>query len=169
MKTFLPSALVITLLLSLFSCTTDNPADNLNSSLDPDKDGLTNAIEAKLGTNPNIADTDGDGILDGIEDFNKNGIVDKTIGLAGKTTNRTTGSISETNPIVADTDGDGLKDGSEDTDADGLTNSSESEASTSPYDTDSDDDGTSDELEDADNDGLSNGTEDQIGTDLGIQ
>jgi outer membrane protein OmpA-like peptidoglycan-associated protein/opacity protein-like surface antigen len=61
------------------------PADN-----DPDKDGLTNDEEAKLGTDPNNPDTDGDGLNDGDE-------VRKY----------------KTDPLKKDTDGDGLNDGSE--------------------------------------------------------
>lgn len=76
-----------------------------DGALDPDHDGSTNLQEFTLNTrstNPHLADTDGDGLLDGAE-------------------------IS-TNPRVADTDGDGLLDGEEtssnpsvkDTDADGA-------------------------------------------------
>ncbi len=52
---------------------------------DPDDDGLSNAEEAKIGTDPNNADTDGDGIKDGVEigddlmqpmDTDNNGIID---------------------------------------------------------------------------------------------
>ena len=51
---------------------------------DPDKDGLTTLIENMIGSNPNNADTDGDGILDAIEvgdvnnprDLNGNGVID---------------------------------------------------------------------------------------------
>ncbi|MFT5429856.1 MAG: outer membrane protein OmpA-like peptidoglycan-associated protein [Myxococcota bacterium] len=70
---------------------------------DPDKDGLSNASEFQWGTNPLLADTDQDGLSDGLE-------------LAGpddadpKTT---------TNPNVADTDGDGLTDGEEDNNRNG--------------------------------------------------
>ncbi len=60
----------------------------------PDSDGLTNLEEYNLGTDPTNADTDGDGILDGIEDANQNGVVD----------------TGESNPAIADTDGDGIND-----------------------------------------------------------
>lgn len=38
--------------------------DNTPSVLDLDKDGLENQLEAKLGTNPEISDTDNDGLSD---------------------------------------------------------------------------------------------------------
>ena len=57
---------------------------------DPDRDGLTNLQEFQTGTNPNIADTDGDGLSDGDEV-----------------------NTYHSNPLVADTDGDGLWDGLE--------------------------------------------------------
>ncbi len=41
---------------------------NQNPNADPDVDGLTNAEEEQLGTNPNNIDTDGDGVNDGDED-----------------------------------------------------------------------------------------------------
>ena len=41
---------------------------NQNPNADPDGDGLTNAEEEQLGTNPNNVDTDGDGVNDGDED-----------------------------------------------------------------------------------------------------
>lgn len=34
---------------------------------DADRDGLSNAFETSIGTDPNNADTDGDGVLDGVE------------------------------------------------------------------------------------------------------
>lgn len=60
----------------------------------PDNDGLTNLQEFILGTNPTLADTDGDTIPDGVEDANQNGVVDP----------------GESNPALADTDGDGVDD-----------------------------------------------------------
>jgi hypothetical protein len=80
---------------------------------DTDGDGLTDAEEAILGTDPENPDTDGDGLTDGEEVL-----------------------IYMTNPLVADTDGDGLSDGDEvnvyftnpligDTDGDGLLDGTE--------------------------------------------
>ncbi len=99
---------------------------------DPDGDGLTNAQEAELGTNPNLADSDDDGINDGEE-------VD-TYG---------------TNPLNLDTDGDQFYDGGEvirgtdlletDSDGDGLTDGNEEYTTgTDPVESDSDGDGVDD-------------------------
>ena len=57
---------------------------------DADADGLTNAEEATLGTDPLRADTDGDGLSDGDEVH-----------------------VYHTNPLAADTDGDGVSDAAE--------------------------------------------------------
>ena len=73
----------------------NNPLDMNNSGVvdvlevyvdpDPDKDGLTTVVENRIGSNPNNADTDGDGILDNIEvgsdvnnptDIDNNGVID---------------------------------------------------------------------------------------------
>jgi len=62
----------------------------LVESDDPDGDGLTTEQELALGTNPLVADTDGDGINDGDEV-----------------------NIYHTNPLMVDTDGDGIPDGAE--------------------------------------------------------
>jgi len=67
-----------------------NPNDPFDADLDPDGDGLTNLQEFQTGTDPNVADTDGDGISDGVEVAGTNGFV--------------------TNPLLADTDGDGIRD-----------------------------------------------------------
>ncbi len=78
------------------------------AEVDTDKDGLSDAREAELGSNPNNPDSDGDGLTDA-EEVNTYG----------------------TNPTLADTDGDGLRDGDEvkksgtnptlaDTDGDGV-------------------------------------------------
>jgi hypothetical protein len=55
--------------------------------VDKDLDGLTDAEEEKLGTDPQKSDTDGDGLLDNDEV-----------------------KIYKTNPLKADTDSDGKKD-----------------------------------------------------------
>ena len=50
-----------------------------------------------MGTDPYDADSDDDGLADGVEDANQNGVMDS----------------GETNPLVADTDSDGILDGTE--------------------------------------------------------
>jgi hypothetical protein len=67
-----------------------DPNDPAMPSQDPDKDGLTNLQEFQAGTDPNKADTDGDGLTDGQEV------------LAYKT-----------NPLVVSSDGTGIPDGVE--------------------------------------------------------
>jgi len=62
---------------------------------DSDSDGLPDSLEDTTCTNPNEPDTDNDGIIDGIEDANHDGVVDPT----------------ETDPCNNDTDGDGMPDG----------------------------------------------------------
>jgi len=96
---------------------------------DNDKDGLTKCREEQLGTNPNIADTDSDGLGDG-EEVN----------------------TYMTNPLNKDTDGDTLQDGAEvkqhftdplknDTDGDKLMDNEEINTYlTLPTDSDTDDD-----------------------------
>ncbi len=83
------------------------------ASDDDDNDGLTNAQEEQLGSDPNNPDTDADGLKDG-EEIRR----------------------YKTSPTVTDSDGDGLSDGDEvfkhrtdasqaDTDGDGLTDGDE--------------------------------------------
>jgi hypothetical protein len=61
-----------------------------DTTTDSDGDGLTDAEERALGTDPNNPDTDGDGLSDG-DEVNRYG----------------------TNPLLVDTDGDGVSDGDE--------------------------------------------------------
>jgi hypothetical protein len=74
-----------------------NPAVN-DAALDLDGDGLTNLAEAQRGTKANVADTDGDGLRDGVE--SGTGI------FLGATD-------TGTSPLKADTDSDGLGDAAE--------------------------------------------------------
>ena len=121
---------------------------------DSDGDGLTNQPELELGTDPNNPDTDGDGLLDGVEVFQ-----------------------TGTNPLIADTDGDGINDGQElqlktnplnpDTDGDGLMDGDEIRLGTDPLKPDTDNDGLTDGQEtppcpdplnpDSDHDGIIDG------------
>jgi uncharacterized protein (DUF1800 family) len=90
-----------------------------DATLDADGDGLTNAAERALQTNPRLADTDGDGLSDAAE--------------------------TTTNPLWADTDGDSLSDGDElkavpvatnpnnaDSDSDGISDADEVGGWTNP-------------------------------------
>ncbi|WMP16408.1 hypothetical protein [Thiothrix lacustris] len=138
---------------------------------DPDKDGLTNAEEATLGTNPKSSDSDGDGLSDSVE---------KTLG---------------TNPLSKDSDADGIDDKTEvgadptkpiDTDNDGKINAVDSDDDNdgiltkfenynggTPLDDDTDGDKIPDYLDkddtdgplaDPDKDGLTNAEEATLGT-----
>ena len=69
------------------------------ASGDPDNDGSDNANEQTLGTDPQLADTDGDTLLDGVETNDGNYLNDQSTG---------------TDPLNADTDGDTLRDDYED-------------------------------------------------------
>lgn len=67
------------------------------SHLDRDGDGLPDTLEDTMCTDPDNEDSDDDGLLDGVEDANQNGIVD----------------AGETNPCDRDSDNDGYTDGEE--------------------------------------------------------
>lgn len=87
----------------------------LSAAGDADGDGMTDTAELAKSTHPNNADTDNDGLKDGVET---------------NTGTFVSASNTGTDPLKADTDGDGRKDGDEILVAP-LTN---------PFDTDSDDD-----------------------------
>ena len=155
---------------------------------DTDNDGLTNREERQLGTNPKVADTDGDGLSDGDEvkkyttnplkaDSDGDGLSDGDEILK-----------YHTDPMKADTDGDGLSDGDEvltyktdpskaDTDGDGLSDGDEvTKYKTNPLNVDTDGDGLNDNDEvtkyksdptkaDTDGGSVNDGTEVARGTD----
>ncbi|HSL56295.1 MAG TPA: hypothetical protein VK866_00475, partial [Acidimicrobiales bacterium] len=109
-----------------------DPLDPTDDPPDSDADGLPDDLEIELGTNPELADTDGDGLSDWHEL-----------------------RIHGTDPNLADTDGDGLTDGDElntyftdplnpDSDGDGLLDGDEIALGTDPWDPDTDAGGVSD-------------------------
>jgi outer membrane protein OmpA-like peptidoglycan-associated protein len=136
------------------------PTDPCNA--DTDADGLSDGVEAQGiyvngQSDPTSADTDGDGIGDGVEDTNANG-------------RRAPGV--ETDPTDRDSDSDGLRDGVEDRNRDGVVDAGE----TDPRLADSDGDGLQDGNEvfrlgtdplvlDTDGDGISDGIERGVGGD----
>jgi len=156
-----------------------DPSDDLPpDDVDTDGDGLFDREEPALGTDPFDADSDNDGLSDGVEvnvdgtdpndpDTDDDGLSDGVEVDGG------------TDPTLADTDGDGLGDGLEtwlgtdpqfaDTDGDGLTDDQELAEGTNPLDVDTDFDGLDDDEElalgtdpldnDSDDDGLLDGAE----------
>lgn len=154
---------------------------------DADGDGLTNAQEAKLGTNPNNPDTDGDGVNDKMDECPMEAGTEKgcpKIDNSGVDTDKD--GLSDametkigTNPKMADSDSDGLNDGEEvlgkdspstnlvaskksdpknpcdpintgggcDIDGDGLTNDQEAKLGTNPNNPDTDGDSVNDKAD----------------------
>jgi hypothetical protein len=112
------------------------------SPSDEDGDGLNDSIENAYCTDPFDFDSDDDGISDGMEDTNHNGVVDS----------------GETSPCLADSDGDGIHDGTElgyiladispDTDTKIFIADADPSTTTDPTDQDSDGDGYTDGQED---------------------
>ncbi|MGE5784643.1 MAG: hypothetical protein ACM3ZE_08625, partial [Myxococcales bacterium] len=154
--------------------------------VDSDADGIPNATEATLGTNPNDKDSDDDGVEDGAEpnysadsdgdglinaldpDSDNDGLFDGTelglgCGNAGTDLNAARcipdadAGATKTDPLLADTDGGGARDGSEDANLNGQVDSGE----TNPIAGQGADDAT---LVDTDGDGLSNGLEATLGS-----
>lgn len=124
---------------------------------DLDGDGLTNTQEDALGTDRNVADTDGDGTNDGIE---VGGNVNAPIDTDGD------GTIDALESSIIDTDGDGVSNQNDpdetnvclpnpnsvaclaaDSDGDGLTNAEEDALQTDRNDPDTDGDGIPDGAE----------------------
>lgn len=131
----------------------------LKKAPDDDGDGLSNAEEALLGTEPGMEDTDGDGLTDRYEirngfDATKDG--DDVADTDGDGLTNLEEVTAGTLPRNEDSDGDGLSDGDEvnthgsnplliDSDSDGLTDGDEvATYLTNPAEADSDTGGTDD-------------------------
>ncbi|WP_437279081.1 hypothetical protein WME90_00570 [Sorangium sp. So ce375] len=152
---------------------------------DTDGDGLSDDFEETIGSDPNDADTDDDGALDGQEpnpaddtdgdglinvrdvDSDNDGLFDGTeLGLpcdnedtnaeAGHCRADADGGATKTSPVDPDTDDGGVPDGQEDINLDGAIDAGETDPNNRA------DDGTP---EDSDGDGLIDVIEEEIGTD----
>lgn len=121
----------------------------MDHTMDCDVDGLLNEDEFKAGTNPWLADTDGDGLSDQREVTFDGQAAYNPMDL------KTNPSGTDTNATTSDTDGDGLPDGWEvkygfnplqrndvsgDPDHDGLINLYEAKYATNPLVNDTDQD-----------------------------
>ena len=125
----------------------DNP---LNENLDSDCDGLSDAYEfsTRYGdgrqTDPANPDSDGDGIVDGIEVGRTSAVV-----MSGCPALSSGQPPSRTLPTNPDTDGDGISDGLEDANRNGAVDALELD----PRRPDTDGDGLPDALEDRNRNG----------------
>ena len=153
---------------------------------DADADGLSDDLETFLASDPNDADTDDDGVIDGKEanpsedtdldllvnvldvDSDDDALLDGTeqgldCSAKGTALNRNhcradiDSGATKTSPLLADTDKGGVRDGSEDLDLNGRIDPTE----TDPTAGKGTDDGT---VPDMDMDGLSDGVERGLGT-----
>ena len=124
---------------------TPTPVEDLQ--VDTDGDLLTDAYEATIGTDPTLADTDGDGLNDFDDVF-----------------------IWGFDPLNSDSDANGISDYDEDVDQDGLSIRQEKQLGTDSWNSDTDEDGLLDGEEvntygtnpliaDSDSDGISDGDE----------
>ncbi len=114
-----------------------------DAALDADTDGLSNALEFRWGTNPQLANSDGDSITDGVE-VNTHGTFPNTADTDGDGLSDSAEINTHlTNAKLADTDGDGLSDSAElnthltlplnrDTDGDGFSDGAEISLATNP-------------------------------------
>jgi len=165
----------------------NNPADDTTAAVDSDGDGLSDAEEAVLHTNPLDADSDDDGVPDGMEpnpgddtdgdglinaldpDSDNDGLFDGTemgLGCSNPDTDVSRhvciadgdAGATKTSPLLADTDHGGASDGSEDFNLNGVVDPGE----TDPTSGHGSDDTT---VVDTDHDGLSDGLEHTLRSD----
>ncbi len=115
------------------------------ANVDNDLDGLSNQLELNIGTNPGLADSDSDGIKDGLEDLSESNPLDS----ASKPLDSDQDGVADhyeiavgSNSQTSDSDGDGVNDGLEitlgldplkfDTDSDGISDFKEIQTGTDP-------------------------------------
>jgi hypothetical protein len=123
------------------------------ASTDSDRDGLSDSFERyRSHTNPDRADTNGNGIPDGREDPDHDGLTNAQEQRLG------------TDPLRRDSNGNGIPDRSEDPDHDGLPNWFELRYGTHPLRADTNGNGIPDGREDPDHDGLTSRAEYLHGT-----
>ncbi|PQJ82407.1 ice-binding family protein, partial [Polaribacter glomeratus] len=145
-----------------FGIDTDGDGIDNNNDTDDDGDGINDADEALIGTDPLLIDTDDDGINDGEADFDGDGIDNAT------ESDENSAIITDTNPTDGnpditfgiDTDGDGIDNNNDtDDDGDGINDADEALIGTDPLLIDTDGDGINDGEADFDGDGIDNATE----------
>jgi len=125
---------------------------------DTDADGIIDCTEGEIGTDPQLFDSDEDGLGDGRErDETFTDPLDSDTDGDFLTDGIEVDGGNPTDPLEEDTDGDGLRDGIEDRDHDGVNDADEP----NPNDADSDEDGVRDGDEpdwnlDSDDDGAPN-------------
>ncbi len=111
---------------------------------DNDGDGLTNEEEVRCGTDPDMPDTDGDGVVDSRDDEDNDGADNGDECDAGTDPLDDNSCDRGCSPTG---EGEGEGEGEADTDGDGLTDDEEAARGTDPTDADSDDDGQCDSAE----------------------
>ncbi|KFE71460.1 adventurous gliding motility lipoprotein CglD [Hyalangium minutum] len=103
-----------------------DPNDPNNATKDTDCDGLSDLVEFTTDrgggkkTDPGLADTDGDGLPDGLELG-----IDTPVQGTSCVLPKDASAVLKTDPLNPDTDGDGLKDGIEDANKNGKADDNE--------------------------------------------